>query len=98
MGNIELAQRVLGKLQSRFPEDLAELDLALQRRDGKLVASIAHRLKGAAANVAAHQLQDCAAKIEESARDDCIDAIPDQIECLRTQWTKFNQVTCSGLP
>jgi HPt (histidine-containing phosphotransfer) domain-containing protein len=98
MGNMELAERILAKLQSRFPDDITELDAALQSRDAGLVASIAHRLKGAAANVAAHQLQDCAATIEESARNDRIDAIPDQIECLQEQWTKLKQLTSCGLP
>jgi HPt (histidine-containing phosphotransfer) domain-containing protein len=97
MGNIELAERVIAKLHSRFPEDIAELEQALQCRNGTLVASIAHRLKGTAANVAAHQLQACAAKIEESARNDRIDAIPDQIDRLRTQWAMLDQVTRSGL-
>ena len=44
---------VLAKFQHRFDEDLVELDEALLAQDAAAVASIAHRIKGASANVAA---------------------------------------------
>jgi HPt (histidine-containing phosphotransfer) domain-containing protein len=96
MGNIELAERVLAKLQSRYEEDVLELERALSNKNGKLLASVAHRLKGAASNVAAHDLRESAARIEDSARKELFDAIPAQLDVLRTQWTRLNEATLSG--
>jgi HPt (histidine-containing phosphotransfer) domain-containing protein len=90
MGNLELAERVLSKLQSRFDEDMARLEQALSAKDGQLIASIAHRLKGASANVAAHDLQKCAAEIEELANQDILADLPVHLEILRHQWSRLN--------
>jgi HPt (histidine-containing phosphotransfer) domain-containing protein len=95
MGNIDLAERVLAKLQSQFLEDIAGLERALSKKDGKLVASIAHRLKGSSANVAAHDLQKCAAEIEELARNALLDDLPSHFAQLQTQWLRIKNATLS---
>jgi HPt (histidine-containing phosphotransfer) domain-containing protein len=96
MDNIDLAERVLGKLNSRFADDMAELERALEAKNGHAVASVAHRLKGAAANVAAHDLQKYAADVEESARREMLDRLPAQFDLLRNEWKKINDtaLTC----
>ncbi len=93
MGNIDLAQRVLSKLQSRFDEDMLDLENALSAENSQLIASIAHRLKGAASNVAAHDLQKCVAMIEESARKNSLKNVAIQLEQLRTEWSRVNTMT-----
>jgi HPt (histidine-containing phosphotransfer) domain-containing protein len=97
MGNINLAERVLAKLQSRFAEDMIEFERALTEKNGTLLTSIAHRLKGAASNVAAHDLQMCAAKIEESGRKGQMEDLPAQLDILRNQWSRLNEATLSGV-
>ena len=42
MGNIDLAQRVLEKFQQRIPEELAELEKALQLGDAERARSRLH--------------------------------------------------------
>jgi HPt (histidine-containing phosphotransfer) domain-containing protein len=95
MGNIDLAQRVLSKLQSQFEADLVELERALTEKNGKIAASAAHRLNGAASNIAAHDLQRCAAQIENSARDNLLHEMPAQIAQLRKHWSRFTDATFS---
>ena len=90
MGNIDLAERVLAKLQSRFDEDLAGLEQALSAKDGRRIASIAHRLKGAAANVAARDLQKYAAEIEDLANKNMLADLPVRLKILRHQWSRIN--------
>lgn len=90
MGNIDLAERVLAKLQSRFNDDLKELEDAIRTNNVKQVATIAHRLKGAASNVAAHDLQRSAAKIEELAREEKLGHLPAHLETMRNQWVRIN--------
>ncbi|MCC6123989.1 MAG: Hpt domain-containing protein [Pirellulales bacterium] len=95
MGNLDLAQRVLSKLQSQFEADLVELERALAEKNGKLAASVAHRLNGAASNIAAHDLQRCAAQIENSARENLLQEMPAQISQLRNQWSRLNEAALS---
>jgi HPt (histidine-containing phosphotransfer) domain-containing protein len=97
MDNIELAERVLSKLQSRFESDMAELERTFAGKDLKAMASVAHRLKGAAANVAAHGLRDCAAELESMAHGGAFDGLPAQLGLLRNQWTKLNESASSCL-
>jgi len=95
MGNIDLAERVLAKLQSQFQQDIAELELALSEKNGKLIAGIAHRLKGSSSNVAAHDLQKCAAEIEDLARKEILDDMPSHFAKLQTQWLRIKNATLS---
>lgn len=96
MGNLELAQRVFAKLQAQFKQDLIALESALAEKDGKLMANIAHRLKGAASNVAAHDLYRCVAAIEESARDGMLESLPAQLDILHKHWARLNETTLSN--
>jgi HPt (histidine-containing phosphotransfer) domain-containing protein len=96
MGNLELAQRVFAKLQSQFKDDLIDLELALAAKDSKLMACIAHRLKGAASNVAAHNLYRSVASLEESAREGQIANLPAQLDILRKELSRLNETTLSG--
>jgi HPt (histidine-containing phosphotransfer) domain-containing protein len=97
MGNFNLAERVLAKLQSRFDEDMVELERALSSKDDRLIASIAHRLKGAASNVAAHELQKCAARIEELANNHLMDPLSGHFDALRKQWSRLNDSALSDM-
>lgn len=89
MGNRDLARRVLARFQSRLPEDMAELQEAFLAGDSELVAVVAHRLKGAAANVSARILRDRAAAIEELARRQSLTAIPIRLQELQVEGSRF---------
>lgn len=89
LGNIAFAERVLAKFNSRFELDLAELEQAIQTQDGEGIARVAHRLKGAAANVAAGSLRAHAAGIEKAARAGDLPPISAQVDELRSQWRVF---------
>jgi HPt (histidine-containing phosphotransfer) domain-containing protein len=97
MDNIELAERVLTKLQSRFESDMVELEQTLAAKDMKALAGVAHRLKGAAANVAAHGLRNCAAELEEMAYAGAFEGLPAQLGLLRDKWSKLNESATSCL-
>ncbi len=89
LGKIELAERVLEKFESRFDLDFCELQQALELEDSETIARVAHRLKGASANVAAGRLRAKAARIEELARHDGLKEIPERLEGLRNEWHCF---------
>jgi HPt (histidine-containing phosphotransfer) domain-containing protein len=89
MGNIEFAERVLDKFQQRFAGDLDELDRLLEARQSEGLARLAHRLKGASANVSAPRLQARAARLEELARAERLDEACPVLEELRGEWSQF---------
>lgn len=68
LGNLSFAQRVLSKFTSRLEDDVDELKEAMQKDALPDVVRLAHRLKGASANVAAEGLRKIAAEIEDQAR------------------------------
>ena len=89
LGKIELAERVLAAFHSRFDLDLSELREAVRSEDAEAVARVAHRLKGASANVAAEELRTRAAGIEQLARCGGLPEVPGHLEELRSEWTRF---------
>jgi HPt (histidine-containing phosphotransfer) domain-containing protein len=89
MGNIELAQRVLEKFQQRLPEELAELESALERGNTDEVARVAHRLRGSSASVSAEGIMQAAAEVEDVSREGRAKDIPVCLEHLRKEWQRY---------
>lgn len=68
MGKQEFAERLLELLVTELPKDSAEIQEAVDRGDFECAARLAHRLKGAAANMCAEDLSRAAALMEQRAR------------------------------
>lgn len=66
LGKPDLATRVLAKFENQLAGDLKRISDALDAGDYSLAREVAHRLKGAAANVAAHSLQEQAHAMESA--------------------------------
>lgn len=93
MGNIALLERVLDQFHKRLPEELAELERALELRDSEQVARVAHRIKGTSANVSADGLQRAAAEIEDLGRTGSVTDVPTRLERLRSEWERYLEHT-----
>ena len=91
LGNIEFAQRILGKFQQRCDEDIETLGKAVTDQDGEAIARLAHRLKGASANASAMGLQKYASEIESAARHESIEEVSVSFECLKLEWARFSE-------
>ncbi|NLX57239.1 MAG: Hpt domain-containing protein [Planctomycetaceae bacterium] len=89
MGNIDFAARVLARFQDRFEVDLQELDQAIAAQDAEATARVAHRIKGAAANVAAVRLHEWSSAIEQLGRASRLSDAPAGINQLRQEWSRF---------
>lgn len=94
LGNMEFAQRILGKFQERCDEDLAALERAVGEDDRETVARLAHRLKGASANASAPGLRRHASEIESAARRQAFDELPACLEKLKREWDRFGTAAC----
>jgi HPt (histidine-containing phosphotransfer) domain-containing protein len=95
LGNLEFAERVLAKFQSRFDDDLTELEKALDVQDTEAVARVAHRLKGASATAAANGICHQAAEIETLARNKSVEEIPNHLHMLRKECSRFSDSVSS---
>jgi HPt (histidine-containing phosphotransfer) domain-containing protein len=89
LGNIDLVERLLNKLQTCIPQDIEKVEKAFALQDAGQVASIAHRLKGATANVAARGLNRLAEEIENLGKSGTLQEMPSLIEQLHQEWERF---------
>ncbi|NLF08409.1 MAG: Hpt domain-containing protein [Pirellulaceae bacterium] len=89
MGNFDLVRRILSKFQTRFPEDMAEMQAALGDGNTDQLARIAHRLKGTAASVSAKGLARAAAGLEDYTRSKSGSNFTLFLDRLASEWAKF---------
>lgn len=68
LGKPELAKRVLQRFRTQMADDLDRIQLSLNSGDDESAREVAHRLKGAAANVSAHALQEQAYALESTLK------------------------------
>jgi HPt (histidine-containing phosphotransfer) domain-containing protein len=91
MGNLQFAERILAKFQVQLSEDLAELERAVSAGDPQRIARVAHRIKGASANVAARGVKKWAADIQEQALQGCLAEVESLLGELRKERSRFHR-------
>jgi HPt (histidine-containing phosphotransfer) domain-containing protein len=89
LGNLDLVVRVLDKFEQRLPEELAELERAVELGDAAKIALAAHRIKGNSSNISAAGLQQAAAEIEDLSRAGQVADIPPRLQKLHGQWQRY---------
>jgi HPt (histidine-containing phosphotransfer) domain-containing protein len=97
MGKMDFVDRVLLKINERLPLDIEELEQAFQRHDAQQIAGVAHRIKGATANISANKLQCIAQEIESMGREGTIDGADLQIAAFKQEWENLKEWTTSYL-
>jgi HPt (histidine-containing phosphotransfer) domain-containing protein len=97
MGNLNLAHRLLERCQTHLPQEIDEVEKALEQQDADQVACLAHRLKGATATILAQGMNQVAEEIERCGHRGCLADIPPQMERLRREWDRFRQYVGSLL-
>ena len=68
MNKPDFLDRMLSRFKDKVREDTAALEQFVEARDGPQVAFLAHRLKGAAANLSAEPLHAAASELEQAGR------------------------------
>lgn len=89
MGQLDFAERLLGKFEARFPGEVDQLLRGWAARDASCVARVAHQLKGASANVGAGRISRVASEIEEAGRLGLLDDVERQLRELEGEWAVF---------
>ena len=95
LGHLDFLERILGKFQKHFAQDLDLLAEGVEAEDAERIAQVAHRLKGAAANVAAAGLRDQAAEIERLGRAGRLPEIRPRVAGIRDDWKRFVEEVAS---
>ena len=91
MGDSAVAERILAKFQRRLPDDLIQIETSVLAGEAERVASLAHALKGAAANLSAVALREAAARLETAGRNADLDGARACLRQLRGEWERFLQ-------
>jgi len=91
MGNEQLVERILNQFGSQSRSDVAELRKALDDDDAERAVMIAHRLKGASANLTAAAVSEQAAQIVSLSKAGDIDAARPCLEKLEEQICRFKE-------
>jgi HPt (histidine-containing phosphotransfer) domain-containing protein len=95
VGRLDFAERIIGKFVEHFERDIQHLEDSLVQGDLSAMVCTAHRMKGAAANVAAPALLAQTAEIEQSAKQERPEDLRANLSRLREEWKRFSlSVTC----
>ena len=89
LGNFDLIEKVLETFERQFTADLSALDVAMDGGDATEIANLAHRMKGAACNVAAPALTQELVALEEAAGAANAYAISTAGQRIRAEWLRF---------
>jgi HPt (histidine-containing phosphotransfer) domain-containing protein len=90
-GKTSLQKRLLDAFLQATEADLTEFDRALQANDSNRLAEMAHRLKGAAANVGAVAMSERAANIEQLALNQHFADIRPLTDALLQDWERVRE-------
>lgn len=93
LGNLPFVERLLEQFEDLLDRDVSVITQAAAARDLDTICQIAHRIKGASANVAAPALVKVAAEIEGAAKDADFDTIWSRLPVLTAERSRFARLT-----
>ena len=94
LGDAEFCEQILQQFAERAPAQRGAIDQAFAAGDAAALASAAHALKGAAANLSATGLREAAGRLERLARDNKRDAFGDAVACVSQEFDRL----LAGIP
>ena len=92
-GQRDLVRRVLSMYVGQMDSDIPELLSKIKNGESDEVAKLAHRMKGASANVVAEDLRAIAADVEKCARESQLENAQDCVEHLEAKWNDYLETT-----
>lgn len=98
MGDWDFVQVILGKFQQQVDVDLEQLERSLLERNAQQTAALAHRIKGAAANVSAVEVSRLAAELEAMGRAAELGQAGDRLTRIKDECRRVNDFVEADLP
>jgi HPt (histidine-containing phosphotransfer) domain-containing protein len=96
MGSIELVEKLIKRFDERFETDAREIERSIRSSDASSAARLAHRLKGAAANISAPALQASLQRVENCARAGDLKQACESLFDLSYEWCRFVKYKAQG--
>lgn len=90
-GDQEFYQELLGMLLEDAPDQVREMQAAIEGGDAEQLMQTAHRLKGAAANLAAGPVRDVALCLETMARQGRLAGAGTQLARLESELSRLRR-------
>ncbi|HJT36130.1 MAG TPA: response regulator [Pirellulales bacterium] len=98
LGDWEFVEGILEKFQQQVDVDLEALERSILDRNAEQAALLAHRIKGAAANVSATEVSRIAAELERMGRAAMLDNADERLAALRSESRRLDQFIRDELP
>ena len=95
VGRTELVQRVVNSFLQQLDQDIPELAGTLASGNTEDARRVAHRIKGASANVAAEDIRAAAENLEHLASDQRLDEARANMHVLQSNCKLFRELTSS---
>ncbi len=95
-GNKKVCKLVIGKYVEQMTLDVSEIS-SLIETNALAVSKLAHRIKGASANVGAEELRSSAEQIEKLASKKDLVAAKPIAKDLEKHWTEYRTLTAEFL-
>ena len=97
MGNRKIAAKALSKFDSTVLADFSELSGSVKRGDAKSAAAMAHKIKGAAANVSAGELHRIATELDALLKSDELSQVQTCVDQFRKELDRFHGYVSTAL-
>lgn len=95
VGRTELVQRVVNSFLQQLDQDIPELAGTLDDGNTEDARKVAHRIKGASANVAAEDIRAAAEELEHLASQQQLDEARANLPVLQGNYQSFRELTSS---
>lgn len=89
LGRIDLVERLLNSFESRFPEDLSQIEQCLHEEDSPELKRLIHQLKGSAGNVSAPTLHALMTRMERAVQAKQTDEASLCLEEVHRAWDSY---------
>jgi signal transduction histidine kinase/AmiR/NasT family two-component response regulator/HPt (histidine-containing phosphotransfer) domain-containing protein len=89
MGDEEFAEQMLDEFRQKMPGELVLLAESIEQGDAERLASLAHTIKGLAANVAADPLAKASLQLEQRAHSGDLQAARQDLSLLSSEWNRL---------
>jgi CheY-like chemotaxis protein len=97
MDDLSLQQQVATNFIADMPNQIESLKQAVDSQDAEQIAAMAHKIKGAAANMAAEQMREIALDLELSAKEGEIADAEDKAQALSAAFEQLSDALKQAL-
>lgn len=89
-GDMEFLKELIEIFKGDFPQRLAEISMAIKKKDFKALDETAHALKGSSGNLGLTRMHELFCKLEKVGKAENIEAADETLKKLKEEIERFN--------